>query len=192
VADRMRLADRARIGGRGGVALLLLVVAAVLVRLSIMVMAMRHRIVMNVWEHDVRSQRSGVREGHEHDRPDEKDAQELAHGWLHPGKDGVELGSVKKRKHLSTGAPQDIEKLSNLLALLALVAGGDGVLDAMLDMVAKDFLLDLVHRSPNGGDLGDHIDAVAILVDHLRDSADLAFDAAQALEAGAFDFFLHG
>src|SRR3954447_8681794 len=40
---------------------------------------------------------------------------------------------------------------------------------------------DLVQRGLDGGDLGQDVDAVAVLVDHARDAADLTLDPGQAL-----------
>jgi hypothetical protein len=41
---------------------------------------------------------------------------------------------------------------------------------------------DLVQRGLHGGDLGQHVDAVTVVLDHALDPADLAFDAPQAFE----------
>ena len=45
---------------------------------------------------------------------------------------------------------------------------------------------DLVERRLNGGDLGDHIDAVAIVFDHSLDASHLTFDPLQAVEELVF------
>jgi len=60
----------------------------------------------------------------------------------------------------SLAAGQHVHQLGHLLALLAGIAAGDGVLDAMGDVVAQDLLLD-----------------------HAGKSTHLALDAAQALAA---------
>src|SRR5512133_4165172 len=62
-------------------------------------------------------------------------------------------------------------------ALLAL-----GAHDAMACVVVEQAERDLVERGAHGADLGEDVDAVAIVLDHALDAADLAFDAAQALE----------
>ena len=49
---------------------------------------------------------------------------------------------VQKSETLAIGAPDHVHQLGDLAALVGLVAGLDGVLDAMGDMVTKDFLLD--------------------------------------------------
>jgi hypothetical protein len=43
---------------------------------------------------------------------------------------------------LPVRAADDVHQLGDLAALVGLVARGDGMLDAMGDMVAQDFLLD--------------------------------------------------
>ena len=49
---------------------------------------------------------------------------------------------------------------------------------AMLQMSAQKFALDPRQRRPGGFDLGDDIDAIAVLDDHFGDAANLALDAA--------------
>src|SRR5262245_137631 len=65
------------------------------------------------------------------------------------------------------------------------------MLDAMRDMIAQNFLLDAAQRRAHRGDLRDDVDAVAVLVDHLRQAADLALDPAQALLQGCLDVLPH-
>ena len=43
----------------------------------------------------------------------------------------------------------------------------------------------------HGADLRDDVDAVAVLFDHAREAAHLAFDAAQPFEVGALAVLLH-
>ena len=57
----------------------------------------------------------------------------------------------------------------------------------MVGVVVEQAERDLVERRLHGGDLGEHVDAVAVLVDHPLDAADLAFDAAQALESWSLE-----
>jgi hypothetical protein len=54
------------------------------------------------------------------------------------------------------------------------------MLDAMGDMVAQDFLLDPAQRRLRRGDLGHHIDAIAIVLHHSGEAADLAFNSFQS------------
>ena len=75
--------------------------------------------------------------------------------------------------------------------LLSGVSGDNGVLDTVGDVITQNFLLDASQCRAYGGDLRDDIDAVAIILDHAGEAADLTFDAAQALQAGGFRAFRH-
>src|SRR5512133_1149409 len=57
-----------------------------------------------------------------------------------------------------------------------------GAHHAVARVVVEQAERDLVERGAHGADLGEDVDAVAIVLDHALDAADLAFDAAQALE----------
>ena len=48
----------------------------------------------------------------------------------------------------------------------------------------QGLLLDLVERGAHGADLGQHVDAVALVLDHARHAAHLALDAAEPRELG--------
>src|SRR5690348_13608980 len=85
----------------------------------------------------------------------------------------------------------DVDEFGHLAPLVGLVAGRDGVLDAMRDVLAQDLLLDAAQRRAHGADLRDDVDAVAIVLDHARKPAHLALDAAQPLEIGALAVLLH-
>ena len=78
---------------------------------------------------------------------------------------------------------EDVDKLADLATALAPVTAGNGVLDAMRNVVFQDFLL----RAPQGRahrrNLGHHIDAVAIGLDHAGKPAHLTLDAAQPPQA---------
>src|SRR5438105_2366895 len=65
------------------------------------------------------------------------------------------------------------------------------MLDAMGDVVLQHFLLDASQRGAHRRDLRDDVDAVAVLVDHLREAANLALDPAQPLVTGRLDVFPH-
>jgi hypothetical protein len=78
-----------------------------------------------------------------------------------------------------------------LFPLIGLVTAGDRVFDAMRHVVPQHFLLDAPQRGAHGRDLRDDIDAVAILVNHFGQTADLAFDTAEAFLAGCLDVFSH-
>ena len=68
----------------------------------------------------------------------------------------------------------------------------EGVRHAMLQVVAERRLLDLVEGGPHGPDLGQHVDAVALFLDHAGDAAHLALDTAKAGELGFLEFVVHG
>jgi hypothetical protein len=82
-------------------------------------------------------------------------------------------------------------QLRYLFPLIGLVAAGDRVFDAMRHVILQHLFLDAPERGSNRRYLRDDIDAVAILVDHLGQAADLAFDPAQAFLAGSLDVFSH-
>src|SRR6185437_13738235 len=79
----------------------------------------------------------------------------------------------------------------NLFPLIGLVAAGDRVLDAVRDVVPEHFFLDAPERGPHRRDLGHDIDAIAVLVDHFGQAANLALDPAQAFLTGRLDVFSH-
>src|SRR5262245_57524349 len=88
-------------------------------------------------------------------------------------------------------AAHDLHQLLDLAALICLVARGDGVLDAMRDVIAQDFLFEPSESRAHRRDLGHDVDAVAILFDHARNAAHLALDPAQPLRAGRLDIVTH-
>src|SRR5262249_45507737 len=92
---------------------------------------------------------------------------------------------------LALGAADDVHQLLDLSPLIGLVAGGNRMLHTMGDVIAQDLLLHAPHRRAHRRNLRHDVDAVAILVDHARDAAHLAFDPAQALGAGRLDVFAH-
>jgi hypothetical protein len=57
------------------------------------------------------------------------------------------------------------------------------VLDAVLNMVLEDFLLDPPQRGAHRRDLRDDVDAIAVALDHASDSAHLALDPAETAKA---------
>ena len=59
-------------------------------------------------------------------------------------------------------------QLRDLLALFGLVAARDRVLDAMADVILQDFFFDSPQGSAYRRNLRDDVDAVAIIIDHLR------------------------
>lgn len=65
-----------------------------------------------------------------------------------------------------------------------LVGAVDGVADAVAEVAADDLLAHGAEAFLGGGDLGEHVDAVAVVVDHVLQTLDLAGDAAEAFLQG--------
>ncbi len=63
-------------------------------------------------------------------------------------------------------APDHGHQFCDLFALVGLVTARDGVLDAVRHVIPQYLLLDTPQRGPDGGDLGDDVDAVTILINH--------------------------
>jgi hypothetical protein len=57
------------------------------------------------------------------------------------------------------------------------------MLNTMTNVIFQYSFLNPPQCCAHGGYLGDNIDAVALLIDHLGDAAHLPFDLAQALQA---------
>ena len=68
---------------------------------------------------------------------------------------------------LSAATRQHLDEFGDLVALLLLVATGDRVLDAMAYVVLQNRFFDPAQRCLDSGNLGDHINAVSIFIDHL-------------------------
>ena len=81
--------------------------------------------------------------------------------------DGKQIRVERRRYRLARGRARPSVPLT-LAPLLALVAAGDRVLDAMADVVAQDLLLDPPQRGAHRRNLRDDVDAVAVLLDHAR------------------------
>lgn len=87
---------------------------------------------------------------------------------------------------------QGCDQFFNLPALDLGVARLDGVLHTVRDVILQDLCLDLASGSDHRLDLGDHVDAIAIILDHPDEAADLAFNALEAGSTGFSGFVLHG
>src|SRR3954465_13121431 len=74
--------------------------------------------------------------------------------------------------------PDGRHQLLGLLCTVVLVRAEDAVLCVVVEEPERD----LVERGLNCGDLGQDVDAVAVVCDHALDPAHLSLDAAQALE----------
>ncbi len=64
--------------------------------------------------------------------------------------------------------------------------------DTVRDMIAQHFLFDPTQRSAHGRDLRNDVDAIAVVLDHAREAADLTFDAAEPLQRGRLVLRVHG
>ncbi len=53
--------------------------------------------------------------------------------------------------------------------------------DAVCDVIPEDFFLKSPQSGANRGDLGDHVNAVAVLFHHAGEAPDLPLDAAEPL-----------
>jgi hypothetical protein len=60
------------------------------------------------------------------------------------------------------------------------------------DVIPQHLLLDAAERGTNGGNLRHDVDAVAVLIDHSREAADLALDPAEAFLNGSLAVLAHG
>lgn len=64
--------------------------------------------------------------------------------------------------------------------------------DAVADVILQQLIFNFAKRGLNGGDLGHDVDAVSILIHHAPKSSNLAFDAAEPLQALVLRLLLHG
>jgi hypothetical protein len=92
---------------------------------------------------------------------------------------------------LPVGAADHGHQFGDLFPLIGLVAAGDRMFDAMRHVIPQHLLFNATERGPDSGYLSDDVDAVAVLVDHLGQAADLALDPAETLLTGCLDVFSH-
>jgi len=88
-------------------------------------------------------------------------------------------------------SPDNRHEFSDLFALIALVAARNRMLHTMGYMIFQHFFFDTPQCGTNCGDLRYYIDAIAIFIDHLGETADLALNAAKPFLAGTLDVFSH-
>ena len=62
----------------------------------------------------------------------------------------------------------------------------------MGDVILQDFFLDTAQCGAHRRNLRDDVDTVALLLDHLRKTANLALDPAETFSDGCLDVFAHG
>src|SRR3990167_6336899 len=93
--------------------------------------------------------------------------------------------------HSPPPAIQHLEQFVDLGLAIVFGAGVEGVRHAVLQVVAERLLLDLVQGGTYRADLRQHVDAVALLLDHAGDAPHLALDAAKPGELGFLQSFVH-
>src|SRR3954447_22101555 len=97
-----------------------------------------------------------------------------------------------QRRPSSAGRPrQHVDQLVHLAALFAAVTACDRMLDTVADMILQDLLLDAPQRGAYRRDLGEDVDAVAVMLDHAGDPAHLALDSAEATKTRSLGLFAH-
>jgi hypothetical protein len=99
--------------------------------------------------------------------------------------------SVTADSYSSIGTAHHGHKFLNLLALRCLASGRNRVLNAMSDVVTKDFLLGASQRRTHCPNLSHYVDAVTVRLDHPGKPLHLALNAAQALQARSLDVISH-
>jgi hypothetical protein len=98
---------------------------------------------------------------------------------------------VSARPLLPVAAGKHLDQFADLAALLALIARRDRMLDAVGDVIGEDLVFGAAQRGAHRRELGDDIDAIAIVLDHAREPAHLAFDPFEPLEHRRLGIGLH-
>lgn len=78
------------------------------------------------------------------------------------------------------GSFHDLLQRRNELIDYLIMTSADVIDDARLDVLCEQFLVERIERRLDGADLREDVDAVAVILDHLADAADLSLDAPQA------------
>src|SRR5207247_6394765 len=86
------------------------------------------------------------------------------------------------------GALHGLEQFVGLRLRLTLVARSESAGDAVFDVLVEDLERERLERRIHSRDLGEDVDAVAVVLDHPLDPADLSFDPVQALDERALVF----
>ena len=95
------------------------------------------------------------------------------------------------RNRSAARSAEDLDEFRDLFPLTGFVACGYRMLYAMGDVIAQDFLFDTSQSRARGRNLRDEVNAIAILVDHLRKTANLAFNAIEASFTRTLDVLAH-
>src|SRR5450432_2380439 len=99
--------------------------------------------------------------------------------------------SLSSNLGLSVSSPDHSHQFRYLFPLIDLVAACNRVFDAVRHVISEHFFLDAPQRGTHCRDLRDDIDAIAVLIDHPGEAADLPFDPAEAFLAVRLDVFSH-
>ena len=86
---------------------------------------------------------------------------------------------------------ENVEQFGDFSALVVLITAQDRIFDVMFHMVLENLILDLPDGRGDRADLGQDVDAVALVLDHAGDAANLAFDTVQPGQAGFMGRVLH-
>jgi hypothetical protein len=100
----------------------------------------------------------------------------------------VAPASSRVHDKLTRHPSQCFDEFRDLSVLFAFVPRNDRMLDAMSDVILDDLVFDACERGTNSRNLNQYVDAVAIVIDHPRDAADLTFDTVQPLQTALFGF----
>src|SRR6185437_16512619 len=93
--------------------------------------------------------------------------------------------SVEQRRSARPREPLDgLEQLARLLLGLLAASGGERPGHAVVRVLLEQLLGDRFERGRDGADLGQDVDAVALVGNHLLDPAHLALDPVQARDQG--------
>lgn len=120
------------------------------------------------------------------------DASYVRRGGIVPrrGWRGIDLDQSPLAR-LRCDVAENLDQFGDLAPLVLCIAGGDGVLDASSDVIAQNFVLDLLQGGFDRLDLVQDIDAIAFVRDHTRDAAHLPLDAIEAGRGGLLDSIPH-
>src|ERR1043166_1725867 len=113
--------------------------------------------------------------------------------WLRPHPPSLRASFLAMTpESLPVRAADHFHQFRDFFPLIGFVAACDRMLDAVGDVIPQYLLLDAPERGADGGNLRHDVDAVAVLIDHLREAADLALDPAEAFLNGSLDVLAHG
>lgn len=108
-----------------------------------------------------------------------------------PMRDEAQTRMIAMVSYSSRHPSKQIHQFRYLAALIGLVTGSNGMLDTMCNMIVQDIVPDPAQSGLNRVDLSDHVDAIPVLVHHLGNSPNLAFDAIQLFADTRLDVISH-